>query len=234
MPVIGVFDSGAGGIAVIRELRQLSARADILFFRDRIGAPYGKKTECELIPLVEGDIRLLTERGADKILMACCTASTVWDKLHPSLRPAATPIILPTARRAAEITKTGKIGVIATEATVASRAFSRALHEINPSLSVTEWQTQELVSLVEGGARDESLTREEFDKIKAALKEVSESDIDTLILGCTHFPLVERTVSAILKGVRTVSSAREGARAMLPLEDRHGRIIYVENKPRKK
>lgn len=231
--MLGVFDSGAGGIAVTRELRLLCPRADIVLFRDRPGAPYGTKSRPELMKLVTHDIEALIDRGATKILMACCTASTLHRELDSALREVSIPIIEPTARAAAKLTKNGRIGVIATNTTVNSGAFSKALAEIDPSLPVMQWQAQSLVSLVEGGARDGLLSDEDIQKVRDALSGVMRSDIDTLILGCTHFPLIEGTISQLLPGIKTVSSAKEGARAVLPCQMGTGKTIYIENKPKR-
>ena len=230
--MIGVFDSGAGGIAVTRELRSALPRADIIFFRDRPGAPYGTKSKSELKRLVSNDIRALLERGATQILMACCTASTIHRELDDELRAVSTPIIAPTARAAAEITKNGKIGVIATDSTVRSHTFRHELRLIDPTLTVYEWGAQSLVSVVEGGARDGNVTERELDMIKGTLDEAKRSDIDTLILGCTHFPLIEKTLAQLFGKVKTVSSAKEGARSMQKMADGCGRCIYLENKRR--
>ena len=230
--MIGVFDSGAGGLAVTRELVYAHPTADVVFFRDRPGAPYGTKSKGELKRLVTHDIRALLDRGADRVLMACCTASTIHRELESELREVSVPIIKPTAIRAASITKNGKIGVIATAATVSSHAFKTELQLIDPTLTVYEWQAQPLVTLTEGGARDGRLTRADAEIIKKTLSGALSSDIDTLILGCTHFPLIENTIASLLRSVTTVSSAREGAKAIENCDHGRGRLIYLENKRR--
>jgi glutamate racemase len=100
--LIGIFDSGAGGITAVKEVRRISKTADIVFFPDRLHAPYGTKSPEELIPLVERDVELLLSFGAETVLMACCTASTVHPFLKSKLRDAAIPIISPTAKAAAK------------------------------------------------------------------------------------------------------------------------------------
>ena len=230
--MIGIFDSGAGGIAVTRELRSLLPRADIVFFRDRPGAPYGTKSKPELKELIAHDINTLLEVGADKILMACCTASTLYTDLDEKHRTVSTPIIAPTAKVAASITRCGKIGVIATNTTALSHAFSTELHKLDPTLTVYEWQAQPLVALVESGARDGRMSEGEFEIIKKTISDAIMSDIDTLILGCTHFPLIEKAISSLLPGVMIVSSAKEGARSMLCHNYGRGKLIYLENKRR--
>ncbi len=218
--MIGVFDSGRGGLLAVREMRKMSSKVDICFFADKENSPYGTKTRDELIKLVRKDIEVLERAGATKVLMACCTASTVYEYLPKRMREVACPIILPTARRAMEVSSGGNIAVIATRATVISRAFTKALSGYGGS--VYEFEAQELVSLVESGCTDVSITESEIGIIEKILAPVKEKEIETLILGCTHFPHLQETVSKILPRVKIVSSALEGAREILKNEEKNG------------
>ena len=229
--MIGIFDSGAGGIAVTRELRALLPRADIIFLRDRPGAPYGTKSEGEIINLVSHNIELLLSLGAEKILMACCTASTVHQYLTDKLREASVPIIRPTAQRAVEMTKNGAVGVIATDATVRSHAFLKAIRGISSDIKTYEWSAQPLVDIVELGARDGRITDQDLEIIKKTTSDIISSDIDTLVLGCTHFPLIKGTLGKLFPDVSIISSAREGALQMLSSQAEGGRTVYIENRP---
>ena len=229
--MIGVFDSGVGGITVVNELRSLMPSADICFFADEKNAPYGTKSKEELIPLVERDIKLLSQRGADKIIMACCTASTVHGMIESRLQNLSFPIIEPTARAAAKATKNGRVGVIATEATVRSSAFKKALLKYASIHEVLEIQTQRLVKMVESGARDGKLNNEEKNELKAMLLPFANGRFDTLILGCTHFPHLEREIASALGGINIISSSREGAHeiAKEPFRRENGKTIYIRN-----
>ena len=209
--MIGVFDSGTGGILALRELRRLMPREATCLYIDSANAPYGTKDEGELLRLVKLDIERLRCAGADKILMACCTASTVYDLLSDEEKSIATPIIAPAARRAVEITKRGKIGVIATERTVSSHAFKNAILKERTDVCVTELAAQELVSLVEGGAFDANITESERELLQNTLAPLCYADIDTIVLGCTHFPALSGEISKILNNVKIVSSTYEGA-----------------------
>lgn len=227
--MIGVFDSGKGGLFTVREIRRLSETADVCFLADTENAPYGTKSREELIPLVSRDIERLRERGASPILMACCTASTVYPYLSERERESAIPIIDPTARAALGLSPK-RIGVIATERTVRTRAFSRELFGLGFSGEVFEVQTQALVSIVEGGARDGNITEGERDAISDMLSPMRDFRPDALILGCTHFSHIEREISALLFSVPTVSSAREGALEVLrraPQLCGKGRTVYL-------
>ena len=220
--MIGVFDSGAGGLTAISELRRIMPSVDICFLKDTKNAPYGTKSHSELIKLVERDILRLYRSGADKILMACCTASTVYEDLPLEMQKISMPIIEPAAREAARISAYGKIGVIATEATVACGAFSKALAKYDTVKEVRELPLQILVAMVEEGAVDGKLDRGKRDELSRLLSPIK-NKIDTLILGCTHFPHLEREIGGCLPGVRLVSASREGAKEISRLAKNKGK-----------
>lgn len=230
--MIGVFDSGVGGFNSLVCLRELLPFADILYLADRKNAPYGVKAVDELIYLVSGGIDRLFDRGADKILLACCTASTVWDKLSQSRRELSVPIIQYVERAISDVDKT--IMVIATERTARDGAFGRVIKRKIPNANVVEIPMQGLVAAVENGARIGNLrdaTRSEIDKIRRLALDLRP---DALILGCTHFSSVADIISGSLPSVRIINPARLGAEAMA--EDllfagsyirENGKIIYM-------
>lgn len=224
--MIGVFDSGVGGYCAFREIRRLLPREDIVYLADRKNAPYGTKSEDEIIAFTRANIKRLRSIGVEKILIACCTASSVYDALDEGEREISLPIITPGAKMAAS---GKKIAVIATERTVKSRAFSREIAKFSDS-PVVEFPAQRLVSLVEGGCRDGRINREcetELDRIAGLVKE---SKADRLVLGCTHFSHLESELGRRC-GVKTVSPAREGATKLLKMIKNHrcesGRTIYI-------
>jgi glutamate racemase len=225
----GVFDSGDGGLIALSELRRQRPSIDICFFADRKNAPYGTKSEAELIRLVKKDSARLIAAGADKILMACCTASTVYRYLPEDLQKILIPIIAPTAKEAARVTGCGKVAVIATAATVRSRAFSRELFTDKKIKEVTEVETQGIVSMVESGVKDGKVGTNERKEIFKMLAPVRLSGADTLILGCTHFQHLLREISCMLPGVSVVSAAREGAKEMARITENSGkgRTVYL-------
>ncbi len=224
----GIFDSGVGGLKAYFELRRLLPREDIIYLADRKNAPYGTKTRDELIALTKKDIERLVGMGAGEILIACCTASTVYGELDEAERAIATPIITPASRVAAE----GKrIAVIATEHTVRSSAFGRGISEFSPSCEVFEQAEQRLVALVESGSRDGRLSRECLAELRRIAGWAKEICADTLVLGCTHFSHLELTLGELLPGVRIVSPAKEGAREIAKkignLHRENGRTVYT-------
>ncbi len=213
--MIGVFDSGAGGLTALLEIRKRQPNADICFYADYLNAPYGTKRVCELVRLVYDDILKLQAAGAKKILMACCTASTVHRYLPEPMRDLAIPIIEATAAEAAMMTKNGRVGVIGTKATVSSKAFTKALSSHKEVLAVYELATQRLVGAVEAGICDGNITKTERELLFNTLLPLRRRNIDTLILGCTHFARLEREIGWLLPGVSIISSSREGAKEIL-------------------
>lgn len=211
--MIGVCDSGEGGLVAVEELRRIAPSADICFFADRENAPYGTKTPRELLSLLRADVRRLREAGADEVLIACCTASTVFGSLSASEKEGVYPIVTPTARSAARRTKSGRIGVLATEATVSSRAFRQEILRFRPDACVTEVAAQRFVDYVERGR----VSRED---VRQTVERLLDENIDTLILGCTHFPRLSGIISEYAGNITLINSAAEGAREI----SRHTRL----------
>ncbi|MBR7117129.1 MAG: aspartate/glutamate racemase family protein [Clostridia bacterium] len=210
--MIGVFDSGLGGENVIRAIRSRSDAADLVFFADRANAPYGTKSESELIRLTESSIERLVSAGCKKILIACCTASTVHPLIRRELADLSIPIIAPTARDALSATGNGKIAVIATDATVRSHAFRRALG----SGCTIEIAASRLVDEIEAGASDGNIDSELKNYLYTILSPLGNTDTDTLVLGCTHFVRlrgeIEKALYDILnKQIITVDSSEAAA-----------------------
>lgn len=227
--MVGVFDSGEGGVFTLKILRKLAPKSDLCFLADRKNAPYGTKSDDEIIDLATKCIRRLKLLGAERVLIACCTASSLHAFFPRDEKEISIPIIEPSARRAAISSRTGKIGVIATDATVRLGEFGRQIRKIRPDAEVIEVPASPLVPIIEGGARDGSLSRDEFDLLRGILTPFTNQGIDTLVLGCTHFPHLEKTISGLMPGVKIVSSSREGARlAAYYTRREHGRTVYTE------
>ena len=217
---LGIFDSGEGGNNLLRHARRRNKRDDILFLCDRANSPYGTKRDFELSGIVNENIRLLKGMGAEKIIIACCTACTVYDSLTDT--EGVQPILEETARAAARVTD-GKIAVIATGRTVASHAFKNAL----PRCEVTEIEAQPLVGIIDGGECDGQHTRGTEQILHDILKRGEGAD--TLILGCTHFSSLSALCRRIGReyGIRhIVDSARVGA-SLIPRAAGDGGTDYI-------
>ena len=226
--MIGIFDSGVGGLCACKEVRRLLPREDILFLADRKNAPYGTKSKDEILKFTKNNIKLLRKLGADKILIACCTASSLYNLLSHSEREIATPIITPAARLAAELG--GRVAVIATNHTVKSHAFSREIVKISPT-PIAEMAEQQLVALVERGNRDGRLDSECREYLRRLAVRIRASEAEVLILGCTHFSHLEYEIGRLLPDVKIISPAREGAKEIVkkinPNRKENGKDVYM-------
>ncbi len=230
--MIGVFDSGVGGFNSLFALRKILPLIDVAYLADRKNAPYGTKTEDEVLSLSGKNIKRLSEMGAERVLIACCTASTLWDRLPCEQKRISIPIILPTVSRIDS--KSKRIMVIATERTVSSKSFSRGILARLPEAYVVEVPMQSLVSAVEDGIKNRSLFDSTFDEIKRLVHLAGEYSPDTLVLGCTHFSSVEHIIRTALPNVNIINPAYIGALEMVKsitdggINTREsGRLIYT-------
>ena len=224
----GIFDSGVGGICAYRRVRELLPREDIIYLADRKNAPYGTKTEDEIRNLTEKNIRLLRSVGAEALLIACCSASSVYHLLSREAQEISTPIIAPAALAAAE--SSSKIAVIATRHTASSGAFSREIARFSTA-PVMEFAEQELVALVESGNRDGRVDKKCRDYLSAMASKIRKTEPDSLILGCTHFSHLEREIGRLLPKVKIINPASLGAEEIVrkinaPLRE-NGKITYI-------
>jgi glutamate racemase len=226
MRPIGVFDSGIGGLTVVREIFRVLPEAPVLFFGDTARLPYGPKSAETVVRFSRQNTCFLLSRDVRFVVVACNTASSV---ALPALQ-AGSPVpvigvIEPGARAAARATRNGTIGVIGTRGTVASGAYERALRAIDPSFRVVSAACPLLVPLAEEGWVDHPVTES---VIREYLAPLLDRSIDTLILGCTHFPVLLAAIRRVAgEGVAIVDSARETAlalRAALPAEAGAGEV----------
>ncbi len=231
---IGVFDSGLGGLTAVRRLREILPDEDIVYFGDTGRVPYGTRSEDTIHRYASEDCKLLLEQDVKFIIAACGTVSSVARDVLESLPVPAIGVVEPTAAAAAAATKNGKVGIIGTAATVRSASFERALHAIDPTLAITATPCPLLVPLVENGwigLGDDVTTP----AVRRYLTAIKEAGVDTLILGCTHFPLLAPIIAAELGDhVTLIDSGYETARrcvALLPADSRHeaggGQCRYV-------
>ena len=189
---IGVFDSGVGGLTVAREIMRNLPNEDIVYFGDTARVPYGSKSKDNIIRYSRQIIHFLQTKGVKAIVIACNTASalaleTVKDEFDIPI----IGVVEPGARAALAVTETKKIGVIGTEATVRSAMYEKIIQETRPDVSVLAKACPLFVPLVEEGFKKHHVTDEIIDYYLASLKE---SDIDALILGCTHYPLLRSKI----------------------------------------
>ncbi len=189
MKKIGVFDSGLGGLTAVRALRRLLPHEDIVYFGDTGRVPYGNRSRETIRRYTAQDIAFLRSFDVKLMIAACGTVSSVASDLGEALDIPFTGVVLPAAQAAVEATRTGRIGAIGTAATIRSGAYRRYIKEMMPDALVFEKYCPLFVPLVENGFIGEddmvvSLVVERY------LEELKQKDIDTLILGCTHYPII--------------------------------------------
>lgn len=218
---IGVFDSGLGGLTVVRKLRELLEDENIIYFGDTGRVPYGTKSVDTVCRYTMQDEAFLQSKDVKMIIVACGTASSVAKDVTARLEIPNISVVEPTAKAAAAATKNGKIGVIGTLATVNSGSFEKELLKINGSFEIYSAACSLFVPLVEAGwiADDDEVTLKTAERYLLPLKE---KGIDTLILGCTHFPIISGVIQRVMgENVTLISSGEEAAReAARLLKDR--------------
>ncbi|HTG81644.1 MAG TPA: glutamate racemase [Geobacteraceae bacterium] len=210
---IGIFDSGVGGLTVLKEIVKALPQEDTIYLGDTARFPYGTKSPETVIRYSEEIASFLEKRDIKLLVVACNTASAV--SLEALKRHTSIPIvgvIEPGARRAVSATRSGKIGVIATEATIRSSAYAKAIKRLNPEVEVVTRACPLFVPLAEEGWVDNDVARL---AAKTYLDGLKGEEVDTLVLGCTHYPLLKGLIGEVMgEKVTLVDSAEETARTV--------------------
>lgn len=217
---IGVFDSGIGGLTVAAALRKLLPQEDIFYIGDTARVPYGGKSRATIERYSAEISAMLLAEEAKMIVVACNTASALAiPQLHQSFDIPITGVITPGAQAAVTATCNGHIGVIGTRGTVRSKAYEVAIHTLAPEMRVTSRECPMLVPAIEEGWLEHAIT----DSIIAHyLEEMVDSGVDTLVLGCTHYPLLKPAIARFLgDGIRLVDSAENCAASVKALLDQY-------------
>ncbi|MFW6264105.1 MAG: glutamate racemase [Cyanobacteriota bacterium] len=197
---IGVFDSGVGGLTVLRELYRQLPQESILYFADTARLPYGIRSQAEILQFVREIIAWMIDQDVKMILMACNTSSALaLESVQNEFDVPILGLILPGAKAAVQAGK--RIGVIATPATAASNAYRHAIHEIDETIQVWQVGCPEFVPLIEQNRLQDPYTTEVAGQYLAPLLE---QKIDTLIYGCTHYPHLAPILQKILPSSVTI------------------------------
>jgi glutamate racemase len=210
MKSIGVFDSGVGGLTVTREIAKFLPYENIVYFGDTARVPYGIKSKQTIIKFSLENILFLLKQDVKIIVVACNTSSSVaLPILRRHFKIPIIGVISPGIKEAIYATRNNRIGVIATKATVNSGAYERQIKRLNPKIKVFNQACPLLVPLAEEGWLNDKAT---LDIANHYLKPLKKANIDTLILGCTHYPLLKKVFKKILgKSVRLIDSAQQVA-----------------------
>lgn len=215
---IGVFDSGLGGLTAVRELLHLLPEEDIIYFGDTARVPYGGRSPETILKFARQDMNFLCSFDLKAVVIACGTVSTTsLSTLRQEYDLPIIGVVEPTAVRAAQTTKNGRIGLIATAASVSSGAYERAIRLENAAAQVIGKACPLFVPLVENGRFHKGdcvieTVAQEY------LQSMQEAGVDTLVLGCTHYPLLSEVIGSIMgPEVTLINSGREAALALKAL-----------------
>ncbi|MEY3569810.1 MAG: hypothetical protein RL267_958 [Chloroflexota bacterium] len=208
---IGFFDSGVGGLTVLRASQQRLPGESTIYIGDTARHPYGTRTDAEVLQFSQELTDALVARNVKAIVIACNTATSVALSAlrlrHPEIPFIG--VVRPGAAAATLATRTGRIGVIATEATVRSGAYFTAIKDQNPAVQVVTRAASQLVPLIEAGDLDGAALRDAVEGVIAPFRATEDAPrIDTLLLGCTHFPLIRGMIATALgESIAVVDSA---------------------------
>jgi glutamate racemase len=207
---IGIFDSGVGGLTVLKEVVRALPQEDTIYLGDTARVPYGTKSPETVVRYSRQIARYLLNRDIKLLVVACNTASAVaLSALQQEFSIPIVGVIEPGARAAAAATKSGKVGVIGTAATVASSAYTKAIKRINPEIEVVNRACPLFVPLAEEGWVDNEVAR-----LTAGiyLEDLKKHGVDTLVLGCTHYPILKEVIAEVMgPEVTLVDSAEQTA-----------------------
>ncbi len=227
--MIGVYDSGLGGLTVLAALRRAGITDDVVYFADQAHVPYGGKSDDELYALLTANLGWLRDRGADTVVMGCNTSCAVASRRGwPDVRFACGVVdLIENGARAFAGSSLRRVAAIATAATVRSGAYGRAIRAVAPSIEACEIAAPALVPLVEAGLSASDEARAAVDAVVATLP----PDLDAIVYGCTHYPLLDAHFARALPNVARFDPAVQQAAAVarLGLPAGASRTTYVTN-----
>ncbi len=212
---IGVFDSGIGGLTAVQELNRILPNENIIYFGDTARIPYGSRSRETILRYAHQDIDFLKRHKIKMIIAACGTVSSMLGDINEIDGLLYTGVLIPASQKACEVTENGKVGVIGTPATVKSQSYVKAIKNISPEIEIFANPCPLFVHLVENGYTDRNnpvtkLVAEEY------LEPIKKQGVDTLILGCTHYPIIKDIIQDIMgENVKLISAGGEAARYTL-------------------
>ena len=226
---IGIFDSGVGGLTVVSQIQQILPGEDIIYFGDTARVPYGTKSKETITRFSVENVEFLMTHNVKLVVVACNTASSLsLDFLKRCFKVPIIGVIEPGAKCAVGSTRNRRIGVIGTQATIASGAYEKAIKKAGPGSSVFTQSCPLFVPLVEEGWVEKKVA---YDIAGIYLKSLKKKNIDTLIMGCTHYPILRQVIKAVMGGkVLLVDSAREVAKETGDVLDSCGLLNNISKK----
>jgi glutamate racemase len=207
---IGIFDSGIGGLTVTKEVIKLLPHENIIYFGDTARVPYGVKSRDTIIKFSLENTLFLLQKEVKVIVVACNTSSSLaLPIIRRHFKIPIIGVIMPGAKEAVYATKNGRIGVIGTRATIKSNAYEEEILRLDPGMKVFSHACPMFVPVVEEGWADDPIAQKVVERYLAPLKA---KNIDTLILGCTHYPLLKGKIRSVMgKNVELIDSAQSVA-----------------------
>ncbi|MDP2923517.1 MAG: glutamate racemase [Candidatus Omnitrophota bacterium] len=206
---IGIFDSGVGGLTVLREIEKILPSEDIIYFGDTARVPYGNKSKSTIIKFSTENVLFLLKRKVKMVVIACNTSSALaLDYFKKNFSAPVIGVIEAGAKKAIGISKNNRIGVIGTRSTINSGSYRKEIAKRNRNAKVYSKACPLFVPLVEEAILSGSIVNS---IVRMYLEEIKAKNVDTVILGCTHYPLLKEPISKYLKGVCIIDSAKEVA-----------------------
>lgn len=232
---IGVFDSGVGGLTVFRALERALPGENLVYLGDTARVPYGTKSAETVQRYAREAAQFMRKKDVKRMVVACNTASAVaMPHLEEMLQRPVIGVIEAGAEQAVAKTRNGHVGVIGTRATIGSDAYRTAIHALDPTIEVTAAPCPLFVPLAEEGWADDAIAESIAERYLAPFREAT---VDTLVLGCTHYPLLKSVIGRVMgEGVTLVDSAEAVAAAVAGLEGDNGadaphHSFYVTDAP---
>ncbi len=227
---IGIFDSGVGGLTVLKEVMKYLPKESTIYLGDTARVPYGTRSKETVVRYSIQNTKILVERGIKLLVIACNTSSAIsTDILKEEFDIPVLGVIEPGSRKAVELTRNGRIGVLGTEATISSGAYKEAINRMDKKIKVFSKACSLLVPLAEEGWISNGVAYAVLEKYLAPMKRVN---VDVLILGCTHYPFFKKVIKRIMgNSVKLVDPGQETAKEIIPLLKKFGFSNEKNKKP---
>jgi len=235
---IGIFDSGVGGLTVLGKIEKILAGENIVYFGDTARVPYGNKSKPTVIKFSRESVKFLLTKKVKMIVVACNTSSALaLSRLKKSFNIPIIGVIESGAKKVLKTSANNKIAVIGTKSTIASKSYEKEIKKINPKAKVYSQSCPLFVPLAEEGLLSGGIVKQ---TIEMYLKKIKSIKVDSVILGCTHYPLLKPAIAQYLSGVRIIDSAQAVAlhtkellkkKGMLNPGSKGKRDFYVSDEP---
>ncbi len=227
---IGVFDSGVGGLTVVREIMRQLPSEDVIYFGDTARVPYGSKSKQTVLKYSKQIVRFLMTKKVKAIVVACNTASALaLEDMRTDMEVPVVGVVRPGAKMAAEKSKTKSVGIIATEGTVKSGIYTEYIRQIDSDVTVIGKACPLFVPLVEEGLIEDRITDDMVDRY---LSELKAYNVDVLVLGCTHYPLLANPIQRYMgENVTLVNPAYETAKELKNILRENGLVCSKDKSP---